>query len=146
MPEVALIRVVRIRAHHRYWRADWSSERNIEVFGSLTESHPHDYRIEVAVGGEPDPNTGLLIDLGVFDALLAEVLAPFREGDLNQSIPEVREGRILPSTEALANWLWSRAAAVLPAGIVLRRVAVWESEELGSEIVNPEDRRSGERQ
>jgi 6-pyruvoyltetrahydropterin/6-carboxytetrahydropterin synthase len=141
MPDVSLVRVLRIRAHHRYWRNDWSQERNVEVFGALSESHPHDYRIEVAVMGEPGPHSGFLVDLAHFDAILAETLSPFRGGDLNESIPEVREGKILPSTEAIASWLWVRLEGKLPDGITLRRVAVWESGELGAEVVESETRR-----
>lgn len=139
MPQVALVRAFRIRAHHRYWRKDWSAERNAEAFGELAESHPHDYRIEVEVTGVPDPETGFLVNLAEFDSLLAEALEPFRGGDLNRSIPEVREGKILPSTEALAQWVWERVDGRLPSEISLCRTAVWESEELGAEVVGRAD-------
>jgi 6-pyruvoyltetrahydropterin/6-carboxytetrahydropterin synthase len=136
MPEVCLVRVLRVTALHRYWRHEWSSERNLAAFGALSEPHPHDYRIEVAVQGTPDPETGFVVELVAFDSLLAEILAPFRSGDLNAGIPEVREGKILPSTEALAAWIWERLDGRLPGGASLRRVGVWESEELGAEVVS----------
>lgn len=135
MPEAALVRVLRFAALHHYWKPDWSEERNRAVFGELTEPHPHEFRIEVAVSALPDPETGFLVELGALDALLFEVLAPFRGGDLNEAIPEVREGRILPSTEALAAWIWDRLAGRIPGGGSLHRVSVWESDELGSELL-----------
>jgi 6-pyruvoyltetrahydropterin/6-carboxytetrahydropterin synthase len=145
MPVVALVRVLRFSASHKYWRKDWTPDRNRAEFGDLSESHRHDFRIEVAVEGPPDPETGFVMELTALDALLAETLAPFRSGDLNEAIPEVREGKVLPSTEALAAWIWEKLEGRLPGETSLRRVKVWESEELGAEVVGFVDSGEGER-
>jgi len=145
MPAVALVRVLRFSASHRYWRHDWSPDRNRAEFGALSESHSHDFRIEVAVQGPQDPMTGFVVELKALDALLAETLDPFRSGDLNEAIPEVRDGKVLPSTEALATWIWEKLDGRLPGGASLRRVKVWESEELGAEVVGSVDSSEGVR-
>jgi 6-pyruvoyltetrahydropterin/6-carboxytetrahydropterin synthase len=136
--EPTLTRVVRFAAVHRYWRPDWSEERNRATFGAQAHSHGQDFRVEVTVGGPPDPDTGWVVELAALDAVLDEVLGPLRGGDLNTAIPEVRRGEILPSTEALAAWLWTRLDGRIPGAASLRRVRFWEGYELGSEVSSVE--------
>jgi 6-pyruvoyl-tetrahydropterin synthase len=99
----------------------------------------------VAVQGPPDSETGFVVELTALDALLAETLAPFRSGDLNEAIPEVRDGKVLPCTEALAAWIWEKLDGRLPGSASLQRVTVWESEELGAEVVGSVDSGGGVR-
>jgi hypothetical protein len=54
------------------------------------------------------------------------------DDDLNRCIPEVAEGRMQPSTEALARWLYERLEPAIRSPGRLARVQVWESAELGA--------------
>jgi len=130
---VALIRVRRFAAWHRYWRSDRSAAENREAFGPLSETHPHHYRLEVAVGGLPDPRTGFLLPLDELDGLLDRLVSPLEQRSLEEVIPEMAGGRLLPSTEALAGWFWTRLVGELPEGVALERVTIWESDTLGAE-------------
>ena len=134
MTEVRLIRVARFSAVHRYWRREWSAERNRAVFGAQADPHGHDYRAEVEVSGPVDAETGWVADLSELDRLLDEVLGPLGDADLNEAIPEARSGEMLPSTEGLAIWLWRRLEERIPGHARLRRVRLWESGELGAEV------------
>src|SRR5687768_18503196 len=71
---VQLTRRVRFSAAHRYFRPDWSDERNRSVFGACANphGHGHNYMLEATVEGAVDPETGFLVDLGWLDALLPE--------------------------------------------------------------------------
>lgn len=137
MLQHALIRAIRFRARHRYGRKEWSEERNRQTFGAQTETHEHEWRVEVTVEGALDPETGFVMDLGELDAILDdEVRTPLAGFDLNRVIPEVARGEMQPSTEALAGWVFGRVARRLPAGVALRRVRVRESDDLGAEVID----------
>ena len=59
------------------------------------------------------------------------------KGDLNALVPEVRAGRVQPSTEALARWLWERLEPRIPGSARLARVRVAEGPELAAESPAP---------
>ena len=78
--------------------------------------HGHSYRAEVVVRGAPDPVTGMIIDLGVFERALVGV----RDGLDHRFLDEV--AGLGPATlENLAVWIW-RGLAPVCAG--LARVTV----------------------
>ena len=64
MSRSRLTRGIEFSAGHRYRRPDWSERENRERFGrySAARGHGHNYRCEVTVAGEIDPETGMLID------------------------------------------------------------------------------------
>ncbi len=133
----ALIRTIAFSAAHRYWRPDWTEGENVRVFGPQSNRHGHDYRVEVTVSGTPDPETGFVVDLQALDRVLDDVIGPLDNRDLNEAIPEVREGRMLPSTEALALWFWDRLEDRIPGDASLERVRVQEGREVAGEVSRP---------
>jgi 6-pyruvoyltetrahydropterin/6-carboxytetrahydropterin synthase len=129
-----LTRVVRFSALHRYFRPEWSAERNAAVFGSTVKAHGHDYRCEVTIRGTPDPETGMVIDLQALDALLfAEVVNRFGNRSIHDDISEFAPGRLIPTGEMLCIDIWTRVAAKLPDECALDCVRVAEDETLWSE-------------
>ena len=99
----AVIRRVTFNAAHRLFRADWSEERNREVFGlcSNPNYHGHNYTLFVRVTGDIDPETGYVLDLKVLkDIISEEVTGPFDHSNLNLDRPEFanlnQRLRILP--------------------------------------------------
>lgn len=133
----SLVRVYSFAARHHYGRKDRSDAWNRERFGAQAEPHEHRYRLEIAVGGRADPDTGFVVDLNALDEAVVPVVEGLEGSDLNRAVPEVRAGRMQPSTEALANWFWERIEGRLPKGVQLRRVRVWESDRLGAEVERP---------
>jgi 6-pyruvoyltetrahydropterin/6-carboxytetrahydropterin synthase len=124
---VSLTRTVAFHALHRLRRPDWSAERNREAYGPLSEYHGHDYTCAVTVGGAPDPDTGMAVDLVLLDRILREeVVEPLADRRLNDDVTAFAAGRPLPVCEALAAHLYARIAARLPAGLRLERVRVAE--------------------
>jgi 6-pyruvoyltetrahydropterin/6-carboxytetrahydropterin synthase len=135
MVRAALLRVVRFRATHHYHRRDWGDQENVRTFGALTRPHDHLFRVEVMVGGAPDPASGFVVDLPELDRILREeVTEPLEGADLNERVPPFRQGDLQPSTEALAGWLGDRIRLRLPTGVHLHRIRVWESDDLGAEV------------
>ena len=124
----SLTRTVGFRATHRYYRPDWSESRNHEVFGPLADppGHAHDYQCAVTVAGTVG-ESGMLLDLALLDRVLAEeVLLPLAGKHLNLDVPAFAYGRILPTCEAIAAFLFPRIAARLPRDVSLKRVRIME--------------------
>lgn len=139
MTPTYLSRTVRFSAAHRYYRPEWSEERNREVFGACANphGHGHNYLLEVMVAGEPDPETGFCVDLGHLDRILREeVVRPLDHQHLNHVVPEFRDGGKIPSTENLAVLLWERIAPCL-AGARLVRLRLREDVDLFVDYYGP---------
>jgi 6-pyruvoyltetrahydropterin/6-carboxytetrahydropterin synthase len=123
MATTYLTRAVRFAAAHRYYRHEWDEERNREVFGACSNphGHGHNYRLEVTVAGEPDPQTGFSVDLAALDRILREeVLQPLDHRHLNHAVPEFGPGAAIPTTENLVIWIWDRLAPRVPGARLLR--------------------------
>ena len=72
--KVAAFRKTTFNAAHRLYRKDWSDEKNKSVFGLCANEHyhGHNYRLDVKVVGEIDPETGYVIDLAILNKLVQE--------------------------------------------------------------------------
>ena len=98
-----------------FFEAAHTLHRKVETESSL-RIHGHTYHAEVSLRGEPDPDSGMLMDLAVFRAALAEVRAKLDHRFLDEV-----EG-IGPATlENLCHYLWRELAPQLPQ---LARVTV----------------------
>jgi 6-pyruvoyltetrahydropterin/6-carboxytetrahydropterin synthase len=79
-------RAYTISASHRLHTDSLSSEENRAAFGKCNNpyGHGHNYRIEVTVGGEVHPQTGMVINMATLDELVGKiVLARFDHMNLN---------------------------------------------------------------
>jgi 6-pyruvoyltetrahydropterin/6-carboxytetrahydropterin synthase len=136
MPTCSLTRIVRFAAAHRYFRPEWSAERNAAVFGACAREHGHGHTYEcaVTVRGTTDPVTGMVVDLAALDrALHEEVVQRFDHRHLNLDVPDFAYGRTVPTGEMLCVDIWRRLAPRLPAGCTLTRVRVQEDPQLFAE-------------
>lgn len=116
-------------ASHRYYRDDWSTADNERVFGlcALPNGHGHNYVLEVAVDGEPDPATGMVINLVNLKSAVDGVLMGFDHKHLNLDTPYFADRQ--PTTENLATVLWSLIIeAIEPSK--LSRLRLYETEDL----------------
>jgi len=78
--------------------------------------HGHSYVAEVALVGEIDPATGMVMDLGQLELMLAEV----RDGLDHRLLDDV-EGLGPATLENLAVWIWRQIKGRIPT---LSRVTV----------------------
>ena len=84
--KVAVFRKEHFNAAHRLYNAGWSEEQNRETFGkcSLPHYHGHNYEMEIKVVGEPDPETGFVMDMKKLSDLVNEkVIEQFDHKNLN---------------------------------------------------------------
>lgn len=134
MPAFLTRRVV-FNAAHRYRVPEWSDERNEQVFGLCARPsfHGHTYVCDVTVTGSVDPKTGMLVDLGLFDRVLAEeVRHRLDHRNLNLDVPEFAEGKRVPTGEELARYIFENVQRALGAAATVTSVTVAEDSTLSS--------------
>ena len=115
MAKVKVTRRVHFCAAHRLGREEWTEARNREVFGQCANPnwHGHNYELEVTVAGEPDPETGYVIDLAALKRILDErVVARLDHKNLNLDV-DFLEG-VMPSTENVAVAIWRQLEGAIP--------------------------------
>ncbi len=76
------------------------------------EIHGHSFRAEISIRGIPDPATGMIVDLGVFEQKMAEV-----QKTLDHKLLDRIKPLGAPTLENLARYIWDR---VQHAGRVTR--------------------------
>ena len=129
-PALLLTRRVTFAAAHVLRRDDWDEARNVAVFGSCARDHGHNYVLEVSVAGEPDPETGMVLNLRDLDRLVREAVVDHVDHrHLNRDVPFLRDA--VPTAENVALACWSRLEDHLRgsgSGARLCRVRLTESE------------------
>lgn len=109
---------MRFAAAHRYRRPEWDDARNAATFGLCAREsyHGHTYVCDVTVRGEIDALTGFVVDLGRLDEVLErEVRARFDHSNINLDVPEFADGRLVPTGENLARFIFERVQGALGA-------------------------------
>ncbi len=86
------------------------------------------------MAGERLDQAGLVMDFGELKALLGQALDALDHRYLNEVPPF---DRINPSSELIARYLFEAIAPALPAGVVMRAVAAWESENAKATYLGP---------
>lgn len=128
MPTVYVTRKMHFNAAHRLHNPAKSEAWNQETFGKCNNPnwHGHNYVLEVTVAGEPDPDTGYVIDLAELKRIMQEkVIERVDHRNLNVDV-DFMQG-IMPSTENFVVAIWNELADVLPSGR-LHKVQLQETE------------------
>ncbi|MDQ3051164.1 MAG: 6-carboxytetrahydropterin synthase [Bacteroidota bacterium] len=127
---VFVTRKERFNAAHRLFRAEWSDEKNLEVFGKCSNPnwHGHNYELYVTVKGEADPLTGFVMDLKILSTIIrTRVTDKLDHRNINLDV-DFMIGKI-PSTEILAIAIWEQIERpILASGCHLHCVKLFETE------------------
>ncbi len=94
-------------AAHKLYNPAWSKEKNQEVFGACANEnwHGHNFDLIVTVKGDPDPETGFVIDLKKLSTLIRnEVTEKVDHKNLNLDVDFMKDK--LASCENLAIEIW----------------------------------------
>src|SRR5256884_726193 len=127
---VLLTRKIEFSASHFYHNPNLSAEENRRIFGKCNNphGHGHNYTLEVTVAGEPDPVTGMVLDLKELKEILErEVMQRMDHRHLNYEVPELA-GQI-PTCENVARVIWQLLEPRITQG-KLHRVRLFESPDL----------------
>jgi 6-pyruvoyltetrahydropterin/6-carboxytetrahydropterin synthase len=127
-----ITRRVEFSASHSCLNPALSAAENRVLYGedANPHGHGHNFVLEVSLEGEPDPVTGMIVDLkGVKEILHREVVAPMDHRHLNHEVAPF--DRLVPTTENLALEIWRRLhphfAGTAPR---LHNVRVYEGDDL----------------
>lgn len=127
---VYITRKMEFSASHLYHNPNFSPEENRRIFGKCNNphGHGHNYVLEVTVEGEPDPTTGMVLDLKELkDILQREVTDRMDHRFLNREVPELA-GQI-PTCENIARVIWDLLELKITRGR-LHRIRLYETPDL----------------
>jgi 6-pyruvoyltetrahydropterin/6-carboxytetrahydropterin synthase len=125
--EVMVTRQVHFNAGHRLYNPARSRAWNERTFGPCSNpgGHGHNYVLEVTVRGQPDRESGYVIDLGKLKRILErEILAPCDHRNLNTDVDFLKG--VIPTTENLVVAFWGRIERRIRSG-TLHSVRLYET-------------------
>jgi 6-pyruvoyltetrahydropterin/6-carboxytetrahydropterin synthase len=125
---VYLTRRTTFSAAHRLWSDTLSEEENYAIYDKCANpnGHGHNYVLEVTVRGEPDPRTGMVINLTEMKRITDEQVVKWVDHKhLNSDVPWLES--IIPTTEQLVITFWKRLERGFPQGL-LYEVKLHETE------------------
>jgi len=127
MPKVYVTRKAHFNAAHRLHNPEKSDQWNKDMYGKCNSPnwHGHNYQIEVTVAGEPHPDTGYVIDLGVLQTIMNERIIDLCDhSNLNLDV-DFLQG-IIPSAENLVVAFWGQLEPHIK-GATLHSIKLFET-------------------
>ncbi len=126
-----ITRQIEFSAAHTCWNPALTEAENRALYGE--EAHPrghgHNYVLEVTLEGEPDPVTGMVVDLKDVKRILEEhIVTPMDHRHLNHEVPPF--DRVVPTTENLAVEIWQRLRPHFTFPARLANVRLFETPDL----------------
>lgn len=106
---MVITRKVEFSASHVCRNPQLSEQENQSLFGAAANphGHGHNYVVEVSLAGEPDPVTGMVLDLKELKEILTrQVVEPYDHRFLNYEVPPF--DRVIPTPENIALDIWRR--------------------------------------
>lgn len=125
---VYLTRKEHFNAAHKLYNTKWSKEKNVEVFGLCANEnwHGHNYDLYITVKGEPDADTGFVMDVKDLSIIIKQfAIDPLDHKNLNMDVPFLKD--LMCSTENLAISIWNQLSPQLPTHVQLHCVKLYET-------------------
>ena len=122
-------------ASHRLHDEGMTASENQAVYGKCNNphGHGHNYTLEVTVAGEPDPVTGMVLDLKELKEILEqEITQRMDHRFLNYEVAELK-GQI-PTCENIVRVIWSLLEPKITQGR-LHKVRLYETPDLFAECI-----------
>jgi 6-pyruvoyltetrahydropterin/6-carboxytetrahydropterin synthase len=131
---VYLTRRETFNAAHRLYNNHWSEERNDSVFGKCANRnwHGHNYTLFVTVKGEPDPETGFIINVKDLSKIMKQyVVDKLDHSNLNLDVDFIPKD-MHPTTENLVKLIWQQLEPHIK-GCKLHCIKLYETENIYAE-------------
>jgi 6-pyruvoyltetrahydropterin/6-carboxytetrahydropterin synthase len=134
-----ITRKAEFSASHFCRAAALTDAQNLAVYGE--EGHPaghgHNFVVEVSVEGEPDPITGMIVDLKELKEILErEVVEPMDHRFLNYEVAPF--DKVVPTPANIALEIWRRLETKFrEARFHLARVRLFETADLYVDVEKP---------
>ena len=127
---VFLTRKEHFNAAHRLSNPKWTDEQNEKVFGKCANKnwHGHNYELYVTVKGEPDPDTGFIVNVHELSQIIIKhITDKLDHKNLNLDVAFMKG--ILPSAEHLAKGIWKQLEPHIK-GCKLHSIKLYETESI----------------
>lgn len=124
---VHITRAEHFNAAHKLYNEAWNREKNEEVYGKCANEnwHGHNYELLVTVKGNPDPETGFVIDAKYLSKIIQQhILDKVDHRNLNLDVDFMR-GKIC-STENFVVAIWNQLEPHINAG-QLHQIRLYET-------------------
>lgn len=131
---VYLTRRERFTAAHKLYNNSWSKEKNVTVFGKCANAnwHGHNYELFVTVKGQPDPDTGFVMDAKLLGDIIKElIIEKCDHANLNLDVDFVPKD-MLATTENMAVLIWKELESQME-GCELHSIRLHETENIYAE-------------
>lgn len=119
--QVTINRKAHFNAAHRLFHAEWSDEKNLEVFGKCSNPlfHGHNYELIVGVTGKINPDTGFVMNLDVLKKIILEEVEDYLDHkNLNMEVEEFKT--LNPTVENISIVIWNRIRTHLDPHLKLK--------------------------
>lgn len=130
---VYLTRKEHFNAAHQVYNANWTEEKNKEVFGKCANKnwHGHNYDLYVTVKGTPNPDTGFIMNVKELSMIIKEkVLNKLDHKNLNIDVAELQNK--FPTTENLSIEIWKLLEPHITE-CKLHSIKLWETDNIYTE-------------
>lgn len=126
--KVAVYRREHFNAAHRLNNAEWSEEKNLRIFGKCNNPnyHGHNYDLVVKLTGNPDPETGYVMDMKILsDLIKRHVTSKFDHKNLNEDTEEFKN--LNPTAENISVVVYDILRPLIDSSLDLN-VILYETE------------------
>ncbi|QTN37640.1 6-carboxytetrahydropterin synthase [Cryomorphaceae bacterium] len=130
MAVVYIQRRERFSSAHQLFNPNWSVEKNEEVFGKCANEnfHGHNFNLIATVKGEPNPETGFVINLVDLSRIMKDdIIEKVDHKNLNRDVDFMKHK--MASTEILIIEFWKiLAPKIEELGATLHKLRLEETE------------------
>lgn len=126
--KITVSRKAHFNAAHRLHNPAWDDEKNRAVFGKCNNPnyHGHNYDLIVSITGEPDPETGYVMDVKILkDLIKSQVEDPFDHKNLNLDTEEFKD--LNPTAENIAAVIWKKMRGAIDDAFEVK-ITLYETE------------------
>jgi len=93
--------------------------------GPCARIHGHNWKIRVEVCAEKLDHAGIAIDFSDIETLLWQIIGPFDHQNFNDIAPF---DKINPTAENISRFVYQKMKQLLPDGILIKNVQLWETD------------------
>lgn len=127
---IYITRRERFTAAHRLFKAEYSDEKNLEIFGKCSNPnwHGHNYELFVTIKGDINPETGFLMNLTELKSIIHnKIITKVDHKNLNIEVDFMKDK--YTSTEVIAVAIWKELETEIKLkGAILYCVKIVETE------------------
>ena len=124
-------------AAHKYWNDKWDKKKNIKIFEDDVRVHGHNYDLDITIKGNPDLESGFIINISELKQLVNERVLKFLDhSEIQKDIKSFENKQ--PSTENLVIFIWNQLYDKIPENGILYKIKLRETSTIYTEYYGPD--------